>query len=61
MRACSGEAGVQTVGDQVLRQFDADKHHLVGLFLDWLPFRGEIAAHHLMHALEHDLALTSSM
>ncbi|CAM2147502.1 200 kDa antigen p200 [Paraburkholderia tropica] len=51
------EAGVEAVGDQVLRQFDADEHHLAGLLLDRQPLGREVAAHHLVHALEHHLAV----
>ncbi|ABA50312.1 hypothetical protein BURPS1710b_0388 [Burkholderia pseudomallei 1710b] len=57
MRRGLCEAGVEAVGDEVARQVDADEHHLVGLLLGRQPLRGEIAAHHLMHALEHDLAV----
>src|ERR1700693_1437034 len=53
----SGQAGGQPVDDQILRQFDTDEHHLAVLLFDRLPLGGKITAHHLMHALEHDLAI----
>src|SRR5205814_6902419 len=54
-QSVSGEALLQALQEDILRQIDADEHHLAGLLLARRPFGAEVAAHQLVDALEDDL------
>jgi len=53
--ATSHQTSFQACLEQLLGQVDPDEHHLADARLALAPDRADIAAHHLVHALEHDL------